>query len=328
MSTLRSNCAVCGKSEDLIRCEEGCKYMLYCGQPHRLADVANHAVACDAVKRSKAKLDTEDRLLRNPMLAHNLFEVAKGNFWRIDDTRNYMKALYSHMDYLMKIKTYGAVKAAFGYAVNAFELCRTDCLMVRLVVPAIYVRLGKDQECYDFIKYSAVVGGDFNWPNTSIRDADVFEPIDVFDGETRTLEFALAAFLIKMKLLTDVRTLQNSLFLYTYLPFPSELVDRIRKLAVGEIVAERTAIFNSQNQNPLIQTLVLQIKQLYQVVKKANPYFWSGFLDPAEFLAARPPTYYDGTIEHAQTAVQVYYEAFVETPGSINMAREIAEKDG
>ncbi|KAG4068553.1 hypothetical protein HA402_004894 [Bradysia odoriphaga] len=325
MSTLRTNCLICGAWENLIRCNEGCMFKIYCGEEHRLADRAEHLAACNALKKSRNKLETEDTRLRNP---YNWFRIGIGKFWKIEKTQEYMRALFSHMDYLMKIKSYDAVKSSFDHAMEAFRLCHTDDLRVRMVVPALFVRLGKDQECYDFIKYSAMVGCNFNWTNINVRDADAFEPIDVFDGVKPTLEYALAAFLIKMRLLTDLKTLQSSLFLYTYFPFPQELVDRIRKLAIDEIVAARTEFFYSENLDPMIEMLVTQIEQLFQVAKKANMYFWPGFLDPSEFLAAKPPTFFDGTLEHAQTTTQIYLEAFIETPGSIQMARELAAKNG
>lgn len=55
---------------------------------------------------------------------------------------------------------------------------------VRDVAPALDLRLGKDQECYDFCKWWATTGQEGNYdsgnldnPYLDVKNADVFEPL-------------------------------------------------------------------------------------------------------------------------------------------------------
>ena len=115
------------------------------------------------------------------------------------------------------VKTYTAVYAAYGHIIDLLRLCRSDNMGVRDVLPALALRLGKDQQCYDFCKWWATTGqeGDYDWgemdnPYLDIKDADMFEPpIEHFLGGF-DLAHTVVITLLKTKLLIDVRALQNS----------------------------------------------------------------------------------------------------------------------
>lgn len=309
--------------------------MLYCCREHQIADRNSHKEACIAVKKSRRNLERAERELRAApadfMLPDNVFETGVGMFWEIVETQDYMRARRLHVDKLVKINTYDAVKAAFDHVMDMIRLCRMDHLGLRLMSPALFIRLGKEQECYDFIKwYANTSARDYDFENIGlpfldIKDADVFEPIRTF-GPWITCEYAIALMLIKMKVLTDVRTLQNSLILYDLLPLPPELVDRIRKEAiVTKIVVRRRDIFNSSNHKPLIVTLAEQVKQLFHFVSNGYKTFWPGLLDPNDSLALPLARYNRGSDQWIQLIVQHYYQAFVETPGSIQMIKHLTE---
>lgn len=320
MSVLRSVCPVCQKSENLLRCQ-GCLSITYCGREHQIADRNDHKLACNAVKNAKTNMEQEEQKLRAApsdfMLPANVFENAVGRFWGIFATHDYMRARYGVVEKLLKIKTYDAVKAAFDHMKDMIRLCRGDNMGLRFQVPALFIRLGLDQECYDFMKWHVTAGqdphydwGNINLPFLNVRDADVSEPVTLFVAEFAHLEFAVALLLIKMRLLKDVQTLQNSLFIYDHanVPLPPELVDRIRKMAMtGNIASKRKDILTSSNQKPLLATLEQQIKLLFNFVYRNHKYFWLGLLDPANYLASRPTSY------SAQLTLQYYYQAYVET---------------
>lgn len=334
MTALSYWCPICKSTDKLLRCQ-GCMVMPYCGREHQIADRKDHKKACNAIKKSQELLQTEERALRAApadfMMPENVFVNGVGNFWGILETRDYMRARFGLVDSLLKIKNYFAVKAAFDHMMDMFRLCRSDNMGLRFMAPALFIRLGMDQGCYDFLKWWSTTGSrnDYDWGNMNepfldVRDADVFEAVNLFIGKYADLGHAVPLILIKMKLLRDLKTLQNSNFLYQKLP--TEMVDRIRKLAVGEIVANRKDILMNNNQKPLIEKLEKQMQQLFQFVKKSNRYFWPGLLDPADYLAAAPSTYSEGSKEHAGLTIQFYYDAFVETPGSIETIREMVRE--
>ncbi|XP_037043696.1 uncharacterized protein LOC119079736 [Bradysia coprophila] len=340
MSALRSNfCPICRKSENLRRCQ-GCMVMLYCCREHQTADRITHEVACDKVKNARIVHQLAERFLRAEppsfMLPANVFETGVGRFWDILDTRNYMRTRYLLVEYLIEIKTYDAVKAALNHALEMLRLCRKDNLRLRFTVPALFIRLGNDQECYDFMKWHTTTGAsdDYDWedmdqPFLDVTDADVSEPVDVFTGRLAHMEFAVALMLIKIKFLRDVRTLQYSLFMYDQVPLPMELTDRIRKEAIdGTIVSKRKDLFISKNLNPLIETLLKQMKQLFDFVQTGNKYIWPGLIDPKDYLDATPACQYsEASEDHAQVTVQHYYEAYEETSDAIKVIKEMVELD-
>lgn len=179
-----------------------------------------------------------------------------------------MKARFALADKLLKIKTFDAVKSAFDHIMDMFRLCRGDNMGVRFMAPALFIRLGKDQECYDFLKWWATTIRDdyYGWrdmdlPFLDVRDAVVFESVRKFTGRLAALTHAVALMLIKMRLLRDVKSLKNSHCLYDK-SLPPEIVDRIRKEAVGKIVAKRKDILMSSDQDVLIEKLEKQLLEL------------------------------------------------------------------
>lgn len=335
MSILSSSCPVCKATENLRRCQ-GCMVMCYCCREHQIADRSNHKDECNGVKKSRKVLEREERELRAApadfMMPANVFEERVGYFWGIHGTRQYMRARFDLVDKLVKIKTVDAVKAAFDHIMDMLRLCRSDNMGLRFMVPALFIRLGNDQECYDFLKWYATTGsrGDYDWgdmdlPFLDIRDADVLESVSEFTVEYADLGHVIPLMLIKMRLLRNVKSLNNSDFLYDRLP--PEIVDRISKEIGGKILAKRKDILMNKDQDVLIENLEKQLQELFTFVKKTNKYFWPGILDPAAYLAAMmPASYSDGSEEHAQLTLKHYYDAIVETPEAIDMIKELMQK--
>lgn len=81
------------------------------------------------------------------------FESSVGHFWGIPDTRDYMRARYAHVEALLEVQTRTAVARALEHTLDLFRLNRSDNLGVRNLVPSLSIRLGRDQECYDFLKW-------------------------------------------------------------------------------------------------------------------------------------------------------------------------------
>lgn len=336
MSVLSANCAVCKTTIQLLRCQ-ACMVMLYCCREHQIVDRKSHKRECNAVKKSREDFENEERKLRTApsdfMMPANVFQEGVGHFWGIYGTRPYMRARYAFVDNLVKIKTCDAVKTAFDHIMDMLRLCRSDNMGLRDIVPAIFIRLEKDQECYDFLKWYATTGsrGDYDWgdmdlPFLDVKDADVFEAVSEFIGEYSDLSHAVPLMLIKMRLLRIVKSLKNTDFLYDRLP--PELIDSISKDIGGKILAKRKDILMSKDQEALIKKLEEQVHELFTFVKKSNKYFWPGLLDPAAYLAAKPTEYSCGSEEHSQLTLQYNYDAFAETPGACDMIREFVQKYG
>ena len=260
----------------------------------------------------------------------NLFEEHAGHFWGILGTRVYMRARYALVQALLEVKTYAAVEAAHGHLMDMLRLCRSDNMGVRDLIPAVKMRLGRDQECYDFCKWWAIVNEDshYNWgdlsiPFLDIKNANCFEsPRRYFIKEFGSLSHTAAILLLKIRLLKDVRDLQNSSIIGENVL--QELLDDLRRdLVSGSIVAENKDIMNARDCTRFIWDLEEQVELLYLAVEDLNENFLPALLDPAQHMTARPEAYSHGSLEEAQIVLQSSLDAWQETPGAIEHMREV-----
>lgn len=265
------------------------------------------------------------------MTPPNLFEEGVGHFWGIHETRPYMRARYALIESLLKIQTSQAVQSALNHALDMLRLCRGDNIGVRDCIPAMFLRLGKDQACYDFIKWYFTTGQDphYDWGDTDlpfldVKDADSFESVELYTGTYADISFVVAVALIKFRLLLDIKALQNSTVLGEKVP--QELLDSIRGQLVSSIVAGNKDIMQNQDQTVLIKKLESQVEELFKAVNTSNKYFWPALLRPGSNLNARPQMYSKGTVEHMQLVLQYSYASWVETPGAIDMIKELSKK--
>lgn len=245
-----------------------------------------------------------------------------------------MRARYAVVEALLKIKTYAAVEAAQGHVMDILRLCRSDNMGVRDLAPALDLRLGKDQECYDFCKWWATTGqedsydsGNLDSPYLDVKDADAFEPLpENLIGEWPSLSHSVAITLLKIRLLIDLRALQNSSVIGNRVP--QEILDSVRgQLVSGSIIADNKSIINAKDHAPLIESTEVQVQDLYAAVKKSNNHFWPALLKPGKHLTARPETYSHGSVAQMQLILQYSYDAWVETSGALDVIRELVRKD-
>ena len=306
------------------------------GREHQVADRQDHKRACNAVKKAQRLVDNEEQSLRarpaDMFLPANVFETGVGHFWGYHDTRPYMRARYGHVEALVQVDTYDAVQTALDNLMDMLRLCRSDNMGVRDLVPPIFLRLGKDQACYDFVKWWHTTGqepdydwGDMDEPYLDVKNADVFEPVDIYCHAFRGLSHVVSVTLLKIRLLLDIQALQNSACIGEKLP--QELLDNVRGQLVSSIVAKNKAIMNSKDESDLIKELRTQLGSLYKGVKKMNKYFWSCLLQPEPHLGARPEAFSAGDIAQAQLALRYCYASWVETPGAIDVIQNLVKHD-
>lgn len=81
------------------------------------------------------------------------------------------------------------------------------------MIPALYIRLGRDQAAYDFMKWYATTGQDprYNWgdidlPFLDIKDGDVLEsPAGMWTDEWLDLSHCSAVVLVKVRVPSPAR---------------------------------------------------------------------------------------------------------------------------
>ena len=340
MLSNKPQCPVClsngnNASATLLLCQ-GCHVTHYCGRDHQVADREAHKRVCNGVKKAQKKLDHEESTLRNlppdAFMPARIFEESAGHFWGILETRDYMRARYALIEALLKVKSYAAVKAAHDHAMDCLRLCRSDNMGVRFIVPALKLRLGQDQGCYDFIKWHATTGqqSDYDWgdldnPFLDLKGEDVFEELPAMSTHRwGHLSHTVALTLLKLRLKLNVQILQKTSIIGSKVP--QEIMDNIRGQAVGNIVSERKDIMNATDLTPLNKKLDTQIQALIEGVKRQNPHFWKGLLQPENHLTARPEAYSPGSVQEMQLVLQSSYNSWIETPSAMDLLREFLRR--
>lgn len=122
-----------------------------------------------------------------------------------------MFARGGHIDALNQVKTYEAIAAAAYHCLDMHRLSRKDGMRIRYITPYLLIRLGKDQEAYDFLKWYALHNltddydyGNLALPFLNIQGADVFEDATDLMPRISALSHAVAVTPIKFRLLIDL----------------------------------------------------------------------------------------------------------------------------
>ena len=102
--------------------------------------------------------------------------------------------------------------------------------------------------------------GDTDLEFFDVKDADVFEAVDLYTGKYSNTNHAVSVTLIKIRLLLDVKTLDNAAILGEKIP--TETIDKIRGNLVNSVIARNKDIMLSTDRGPLIKKLDWQVKQL------------------------------------------------------------------
>ena len=82
----------------------------------------------------------------------------------------------------------------------------------------------------------------------------------------------------------------------------------------------------SKDQTALVEKLESQVEEIYKAVAASNEFMWPALLRPGKNLTARLLGYSMGTPAHMQMVLQYSYASWVETPGAIDMIRELSKK--
>ncbi|KAJ3045522.1 hypothetical protein HDV00_009179 [Rhizophlyctis rosea] len=210
-------------------------------------------------------------------------------------------------------KTLDAVEDALHNVKNLLELDQGDKFRVREHAPFLMLRLGKDQECYDFIKWCATAAqAQKDWYKVKEQDflnchgADMFEGVH-FLTKVKDVNLLVAAVLLKVRILLNLE----------------------RKQSNGD-QDEVTPSTTSGATAPQIHVVDDQLDALLKTVKRSNKHMLKMFLHPETHLkmhidgppAASPPY---GSLPEAQATLQKCYDAWMETDGAMEWIRKKVE---
>jgi hypothetical protein len=249
----------------------------------------------------------------------DLFENHVGRFWGIVETRDYMLARYSYVQALLQLKTHDAATVAAEHIREMLTLCRKDNLGVRDLLPCTWLRLGRDQDVYDFLKWWATTGraSDYDWgnmdlPHLDVKGADAFEPMDLPDRKHQSLAELMALLLIKVRLVLDLKQLRRA---------GTEDCKSGRVKLTSSIVEK---IVEKELDTSTIEKLEGQVKQLTRRVWETNKYILPACEYPGRHLVAQPPYYSPGSEEEMESVLKYCWNAWEETPGAWEYLKGVA----
>lgn len=297
----------CIARENLMKCG-GCHAIRYCGPAHQKADRPRHKSSCKLVKNAREELAREEAALRarpgDEYLPENPFETARGSFWRWRPTRPYMEKRYILTAALLNIRTETAVETALEHSLEMLQLNRGDNQGIRSQVPGLYLRLGREQEAWDFIKFYATTAAasDYSWgpedPFLDLHDEDIFERPEPYAEKLFDLSFLACLTNLKLRLLLDVQTLEtqskkpgNSNASY------EKKMEWVREYPMSSVLYKRRDIVERSSWSDLFLDLQSQAEKMFDLVQKRNKHYWQALKTPDRWAAAIPTMYTAGSEE-------------------------------
>ena len=282
---------------------------------------------CLGINAAIMQINEEERKLRIEVADTwgDVFKTRVGQFWGIYETRPYMRAKSKLIHELLTKNTNSSLKESLNHGLDCLRLCRSDNMGLRSLIPSIMLRLGLDQDCYDFVKWWATCDPDgrYDWgnmslPYLSVKNADVFESLDWLTSRNSELQHVCSLAIIKIKLITGLTDMRNSDFLSKSLP--TETVDHIK-----DIIPKSSAIPKSfkmskiGDYDDLLVKLKQQVQTLVGYMKGENEFICSALRNPQKLLNAPDPQYFScGSIEEAQLTLSKCYMLWRDTPTALD----------
>ncbi|KAF2826190.1 hypothetical protein CC86DRAFT_394240 [Ophiobolus disseminans] len=335
-ANLVQGCAApgCSRTKDLSHCS--CDAVQYCRRKHQMNHRQAHRSICSKVKKAYANLEKEERALKRER-GDNVFENYQGVFWSIYPTRDYMRARFMLVEALLKINTSQAVTLALDHLLGMLHLCRIDTLGVREVVPSLYLRLGRDQEAYDFCSWYHKANEkaeeneehEYDWEDRSLpflntTNADIFGHIlEMFTS----LSHVVATTLLKIRLIIDIQCVQRAKQ-EAGPHVPREILDNIQEYSTITDTTGLSRMLEREDQRRLIAKVKKQVNDLYAAVEKINRHFWPALIEPGDNLRVQPTRYTYGDEAQMQLVLQYNYNSWAETPGAIGVIEELSRDRG
>ena len=139
-----TGCTVCNQKGNLIRCDT-CYYVEYCTPQHQELHHLVHLDVCNGIRQKRASFEAENRKLRE--LANSPFQDRVRDFYK-NETLDYWRARRWYACTLLKSRTRIATEAALNHFEEMLHIDRNDNDLLREHVPFLYLRVGRDQQCY------------------------------------------------------------------------------------------------------------------------------------------------------------------------------------
>lgn len=212
----------------------------------------------------------------------------------------------------------------------------------RYYVPALMIRLGKDQECYDLVKWfrSLINVKGENWATetrlgVTVKNADAFEPDKISIGGRSELDLKIHKVLIKVRILLDIEALHN-LAEAVGTRLPGDMVAKIKPYVLRtSMVAKNRELLEAgdhkASETSMLGIVEIQLCFLMLMVHSENPYFWPTLFSPQALKYRNHPLVVNMFEDKSWTSnspglavalVRMTIGAWVSTPGALDFVRK------
>ena len=304
----------------------------YCSRDHQRSHRPAHKSLCDDIKQqrtvTKAAKDTFRKYLEN----NSLTADNRRFFWDEHEFKQYVVAQFHLVFRMNHIRTTHSVQAQLNSCMQLFRLGPLDFLDTKHYIPALFLRLNQDQECFSFIKWWAIDSeqpdGSIISPFIDIIDgADAFQPVEAFIGirdvlgpRFQALGFTICLALLKTKMLLDTMRLEQATSSLAA-KFPQEILDQtLSHVHQSSIITHNRTLVEGRNRCTEITNLKTQVDILFKEVDHVNPSFWQ------DLLSHSPPKLSKICLQDEENdpkgthLMVVYYgPAWYETPGAMDL---------
>lgn len=242
-----------------------------------------------------------------------------GQFWYWKPTRPYMRQRFDVAVQLLNIRTGEAVEAALAHLLDMLRLCRGDNMAVRSQVPALYLRLGRDQDAFDFLKWWADKSPGYDWgvtdlPYLDIKGADPFQPIELErSGIARDLSFKVALLMLKSRLFADISILDGFIKKLGD-SAPRDKMEIVNEECMSDIMLNRRDIVDAPDYTPVMALLRQQMVDVYKNIQKHNKYIIPAIDNPSLYAYEQPTAYTFGDEGEAILAYRNSWYMWSECP--------------
>ncbi|KAF9729467.1 hypothetical protein PMIN02_008220 [Paraphaeosphaeria minitans] len=191
-SNLVINCMVCGQQDNLKQCAQ-CKLVHFCGPEHQRSHWPSHKAVCKKIATLRKRLEKKQKA------GHERFAELTGGLslqfgGSMRDSIQYKEQLQL-AEQELEVDTPVSIESALNHVVDLRNVSlRPLSDDVLEMATSCLIRLDRDQEAYNYLKY-------WTWGN---KDHDRLEVPEIFEGKAPSAAFLAFVFLEKLRLLTAI----------------------------------------------------------------------------------------------------------------------------
>eukprot|EP01084_Bolivina_argentea_P244037 408921_1 len=296
-------CFNCNKQlSKLSKCGR-CHSAYYCNQKCQKLDYANHKTYCLQYKKLNSLMNQERRILENAN--ENYFEpYTIGHFWSLAETRNYCQARYTLAEHILVYaeckETQKIYETGLAHFMELLRLIHGDNMGLRDQVPFILLKLNRDNDAYNFIKWWDTIdpNGTYDWGNPP---------------QNTKQAFLASLYLIKMRTILRLKSVDTQI---SEVKNNLKLLKTRENIMITDIIHSYLTGGNKTYVNKLINDQRKHAKKYLCQMLKNNKVFVQSLVNPDPLRQMNPPSgYSQGSGEEAYLVMYRCWRLFDRIPG-------------